>query len=121
MLLTVPDPGLYAVLASPSLLSQAWPGCEREVMTLIHVLRIAEPSLMEALAIGLVAMLTPARNTGSSLLGLTYKRAGLFAVARNYDSGKRVASPHTRPAEVTMLEVQDVAVEGRSAPRKQLG
>lgn len=116
--MTVPDAGLNALLASPVLLSKAWPGCETDVMTLLQVVRLAEPSLVEVLAIGLVAMLTPVTDIGSATIGLTHKRAALTAVARRQGTKERIASPHTRPQEVTMLELQDVAVEGRSALRK---
>jgi hypothetical protein len=120
MLVTVPDTDLCRLLASEALLGQTWPGCEDDVMMLLQVLRLAEPSLLEALAIGLVAMLTPAGDTGSASIGLAYRRAMVSAIARRAKTRERVPSPHTRPQEVTMLEVHDVAVEGRSS-RRQIG
>jgi hypothetical protein len=33
------------------------------------------------------------------------------------ETNERVASPHTRPQEIAILEVHDVVVEGRSALR----
>jgi hypothetical protein len=118
MLLTVPDVGLRTLLESEVLLRQTWPGCELDVMMLLQVLRLAEPSLVEALAIGLVAILTPASDTGSGSISLAYRRAKVSAVAHRAETGERVPSPHSRLQEVTMLEVQDVAVEGRSAYRQ---
>lgn len=118
MFVAVPDAALCALLASPALLSRAWPGAELEVMTLLQVLRVAEPSLVEVLAIGLVAMVTPVAETGSTVIRLVHKRAVLTAAARCRATGERVASPHTRLQEVTMLEVRDLVVEGRSGLRK---
>jgi hypothetical protein len=118
MLVTVPDAGLNALLASEALLRQTWPGCEMDVMLLFQVTRLAEPSLVEVLAIGLVALLTPAGDSSSATIGLAHQRARVSAIARRADTRERVPSPHTRPQEVTMLEVHDVAVEGRSALRQ---
>lgn len=118
MLVTVSDAGLRTLLASELLLRQTWPGCEMDVMMLLQVIRLAEPSLVEVLAIGLIAILTPAGDTGSASIGLAYRRARVSAVARRVETRERVPSPHSRLQEVTMLEVQDVAVEGRSALRQ---
>jgi hypothetical protein len=120
MLVTVPDPELCTLLASDALLRRTWPDRQEDVMMLLQVLRLAEPSLREALTVGLVAVLTPAGDTSSASIGLTHRRALVSAVARNEKTRERVPSPHTRPQEVTMLEVQDVAVEGRSS-RRQIG
>jgi hypothetical protein len=117
MLVTVPDSGLNELLASPELLSQTWPGADQEVMTLVQVLRIAEPSLEEALAVGLVKLLTPATGKASANIGLTHRRTVLTGIARRRDSHSRVLSPHARLGEVTWVEVRDFAVEGRSGLR----
>jgi hypothetical protein len=118
MLVTVTDAGLHTLLASEALLRQTWPGSEMDVMMLLHILRLGEPSLVEVLAIGLVAILTPASDTSNASINLAYQRARVSAVARRVDTRERVPSPHTRPQEVTMLEIKDVAVEGRSALRQ---
>lgn len=117
MLVTVPDAGLSELLASPELLSQAWPGADQEVMTLVHVLRIAEPSLEEALAVGLVRLLTPATGKASANIGLTHRRAVFTGIARRRNNHSRVTAPHSHLGEVTWLEVRDIAVAGRSGLR----
>lgn len=111
--MTIPDDGLAALLASPALLAQIWPGASGEVMMLIHLLRVTGSSLAEVLAIGLVKLLTPSTALPQSLVGLALKTAVLSAVALQED-GQRVAEPHRRTAEVRWLEVTDVAVGGRS-------
>ncbi|WP_163693016.1 hypothetical protein [Mycolicibacterium phocaicum] len=118
MLMTVPDGDLAALLMSPAHLTQTWPGSEREVMMLLHILRMAEPSVRDALAVGLVAMIPVGTDTNSSLIGLTHRSAALTAMALNRKTKEPVTAPHTRPEEVTMLELHDVAVDGRSAIRK---
>jgi hypothetical protein len=117
MLVTVPDAGLNELLASPLLLAQMWPGSNQEVMTLMHVLRIAVPSLDDVLAVGLVKLITPAAGKASASVAVAHKRAVLTGVARRREDGRRVTAPHTRPGEVTWLEVRDLAVEGRSCLR----
>ena len=118
MLMTVPDGNLAALLMSPVHLTQTWPGRERDVMMLLHVLRVAEPSVLDAMAVGLVAMLPPANDSNASTIGLTHRSAALTAIALNGKTKQPVTAPHTRPEQVTMLEVRDVAVDGRSAIRK---
>lgn len=114
MLVTVPDAGLGELLASQMLMEQMWPGTTEEVQTLVHVLRIAEPSLEDALQIGLVRLLTPPAGKPSAVVGLSHRSAVLTGVARR-DDGRHVQDPRSRPREVTWLEVHDVAVGGRSA------
>ena len=115
MILTIPDASLAELIASPVLLAQMWPGASHEVMLLVHLLRMSGSSLADALAIGLVQLLTPAA-TPLPPIGLAFERAILSAIARRED-GERVAHPHSRAAEVTWLEVTDVAVSGRSGLR----
>ena len=117
MLVTVPDAGLSQLLASQLLLSQMWPEVSQEVMMLVHVVRISVPSLAEVLAVGLIALVTPATGKLSADVGLAHKRAVVTGVARRCEDGSRVTSPHSRPGEVTWLEVRDVNVAGCSALR----
>jgi hypothetical protein len=119
MLVTVPDAGLNELLSSPFLLAQTWPGSLQEVMTLVHVLRIAEPSFHEALEVGLIKLITTTSTLrkATATIGVTHKRAVLTGVARRREDGVCVLTPHTCPREVTWLEVRDVAVEGRSGLR----
>lgn len=117
MFVSVPDAGLYELLASQLLLSQMWPGVHQEVMTLVHVLRISVPSLAEVLAVGLVQLVTPATGKLTADMAVTHRRAVITGVARRREDGSRVTSPHRRLGEVTWLEVRDVAVAGSSALR----
>jgi hypothetical protein len=111
--LTVPDAGLETLMASSALVKRVWPSAYQEAMMLIHLLRIATPSLADALALGLIGMLTPASRKPTAEIALAHKGAVLSAVARR-ESGNRVMAPHTRPGDVTHLEVTDLAVAGRS-------
>ena len=116
MTLTVPDAGLAELMASPVLLAQMWPGASHEVIMLIQVLRMSVPSLTEALALGLISLLTPPAGRPTAVISLAYKSAVLSAVARK-KAGARVTSPHARPGEVCRLEVTDLAVGGQSGLR----
>lgn len=115
VILVIQDAGLAELVASPVLLAQVWPGAFDEVMMLIQVLRMAVPSLAEALAVGLVSMLAPA-GTPSPRISLAYRNAVLSAVAGS-EAGDRIAVPHLRPAEVWRLEVTDLVVGGQSGLR----
>jgi hypothetical protein len=114
--LIIPHAGLAQMIASPVLLAQAWPAACGEVMMLIHVLRMSVPSLADALAVGLVSMLTPASGAPSPLVSLAYRTAVLTAVAVS-QSGDLVDTPHLRAHEVRLLEVTDLVVGGRSGLR----
>ena len=83
---------------------------------LIHFLRMSVPSLAEALALGLIAILAPAAGMISSQISLTYRTAVLTADATGED-GAHVGSPQLRPADVRRLVVTDLSVGGRSALR----
>lgn len=117
MLVTVPDPRLSELLASAQLLSETWPGADQEVKTLMHVLRIVDPSLEEVLAVGLVHLLTPGSGKYSAHIGLAYKRVVVTGVARRRENHSRVPASATRPGDVTWLEVHDLVVEGLSGLR----
>jgi hypothetical protein len=116
VLLTIPDPGLAQLIASPMLLAQLWPGASHEVMLLVHLLRMSGASLAEVLVVGLVQLLTPPATTPLPPVGLAWKSVVLSAIARRED-GEPVAEPHARTADITWLEVTDVAVSGRSGLR----
>ena len=116
VILIIQDAGLAELVASPVLLAQVWPGAFDEVMMLIQVLRMSVPSLAEALAVGLVSMLTPAIGTPSPRISLAYRSAVLSAAAAS-EAGDRIAAPHLRPAEVWRLEVTDLVVGGQSGLR----
>ena len=109
--MTVPDASLSELLASQTLLVNAWPETAREVMVLLQVLRSAMPSLADALAIGLVALAAP---TAMSSVELSHRRAALTAIGHRAD-GSTVDAPHSHLSEITRLEVQDVRAEERSS------
>jgi hypothetical protein len=113
VLLTVTDAALEAVMASPALIERTFPGVHQEVMMLIHLLRVSSPSLVDVFAWGLIGILTPASQKPGAAIALAYRQVVLSAIARNKD-GVRVVSPHDRPAEVTRLDVVDLAADGRS-------
>jgi hypothetical protein len=116
VILLIPHAGLAQMVASPVLLAQAWPAACGEVMMLIHVLRMSVPSLADALAVGLVTMLTPPGGAPSPLVSLAYQTAVLTAVAGG-QSGDLIDTPHLRANEVRRLEVTDLVVGGRSGLR----
>lgn len=114
--MTIPDASLASLMASPALLAQMWPSGSHEVMMLVHLLRMAGPSLAEVLALGLVRLLMPPAAATSSQIWLAHKVALVSANART-GTGDQIAAPHTRPADVVWLEMTDVAVAGRSGLR----
>ncbi len=80
---------------------------------LIHLLKVSTPSLADALAWGLLSVLTPASPKPTAAIAVARRRAVLNATAFGED-GDRVIAPQHRPDEVTRLEVIDLAVAGRS-------
>jgi hypothetical protein len=117
VLVTVPNADLADLMASSVLLSRMWPSACQEVVMLIHVLRISDPSLADALTTGLVSVMTPPLSKSSAEISLTHKSAVLSAVARR-EAGGRITAPHNRPSEIRWLEVTDLAVAGHSALRR---
>ena len=113
MLVTVPDAALEALMASPALLKRMWPSGYEEAMMMIQLLRVATPSLADALVLGLITMLSPASRRMTAEVTLTFRAAALTAVARG-KAGNRVMAPHTRAGDVVRLDVTDLAVAGRS-------
>jgi hypothetical protein len=113
VLVTVPDAALEALMASPVILRRVWPSGYEEAMMLIHVLRVATPSLADALVLGLITMLSPASRQVTAEVTLAFRAAALTAVARG-TGGKRIIAPHTRAEEVVRLDVTDLVVAGRS-------
>lgn len=114
MLVTVPDPTLYELLASHARLLQAWPEAAIEVMKFITVLRNSTPSLADALTLGLVVLAAPAAAIAG--LDLRYRRAAVSAVGRRSD-GTEVKRPHEHLGEITCIEILDVTVDGHSGLR----
>jgi len=111
---TVGDSGLAGLLNSSALLAKTWPGAHREAAVLIQILRISDPSLADAMRIGLINVLTPTDGQARTHIALGHKRAILTAEARDR-KGDTIESPHNKPGQVEWLEVLDVAVAGLSA------
>ena len=116
VLVTVPNADLAEIMASSVLLSRMWPSACQEVGMLIHVLRISDPSLADALTTGLISVVTPPSGKPSAEISLAHKSAVLSAIARR-EAGGRVTAPHNRPSQIRWLEVIDLAVAGHSAMR----
>jgi len=116
MLLVVPDAGLSELLTSSVLLLQIWPAAVLDVQMLITVLRMSVPSLSEALATGMVTLMSPVNGGAFNLLVLESRGVRLLALAQTED-GEAVRAPHEHLATVTRLEVFDVQAEGLSALR----
>jgi hypothetical protein len=77
---------------------------------LIHVLRIADPSLADALAIDVV---TPSASGWAEQIELEHRSAAIRAVPRTR-AGEPVGDPLVNATEVEWLEVRDLAVDGLS-------
>lgn len=114
--MSVPDRSLAAFLGSSKALAQKWPGTHPEAVMLMHVLRISHPSLADALRTGLIHMITPPATGAGSRISLVHKSAIIVANARN-EIGNTVLSPHTRPKQVTWIEILNLAVGGLNAIR----
>lgn len=110
------DTGLAGLLNSSASLTKTWPDAHREAAMLIQILRISDPSLADAMHIGLISLLTPTNGQARTHVALGHKRAVLTAEARDR-KGDAIDSPHNRPQEVEWLEVLDIAVAGLSATR----
>ncbi|RKS78639.1 hypothetical protein BZB76_0056 [Actinomadura pelletieri DSM 43383] len=113
MILTFPDPLLAQAVGSSSLLSQTWPVAFGEVMILLHILRLAAPSLVSALATGLVSVIVPRTAEVSSRIMLAHRTVTIDAVAKG-EGDVEVLHPHLVPAAVPKLDVADLVVAGRS-------
>ncbi|MEO3810786.1 hypothetical protein ABGB17_17440 [Sphaerisporangium sp. B11E5] len=120
MILTFSDPALAQAVGSPDLLSQTWPVAVGEVMLLLHVLRMAAPTLLNALATGLVRIIAPRTAEASSRIMLSYKAVILSAVAKG-ENDAEVLSPHLVPDGVSRLEIAELFVGGQPALRKVAG
>lgn len=115
MLLVVPDAGLDALLRSPMLIEQMWPGASREVMVLFtFLMNPAFATLREVLLLGLVGLMTPAAGANLARISLSYRSVVLVALAGNAD-WKLIESPYERLDSVEALQILDVAVGGRAA------
>ena len=109
MKLTVPNERLLALITSSAALETAWPQECQSVKKLWLVLQMSEPSLAEALQLGVLA---PPRTEGE-LLVIQYAAAAIWSVPRRKPGGPKLA-PTTSPREIACLEVTDVAAAGRS-------
>lgn len=113
VILTSSDAALAALLVSPLLLAQAWPGVCEEVKTLIHVLRMALATLADALDIGLVDVVAPRMAVPAGQISLTCGSAMLTAVAKD-ETGEVICDPQDHPALVRRLEIISLTAGGRS-------
>jgi hypothetical protein len=113
VILVIPDETLDQLIASSALLAATWPGACEEIKLLIQVLRMSWPSLAEALALGLIGILTPPGGVSTSLISLVHRTVVLTAMACN-EAGAPVGTPHLRPDEVQWLDITDLVVGGGS-------
>jgi hypothetical protein len=116
VILVAPDAGLAQLITSPLLLAQMWPAAAEEVKVLIQALRHSFPSLAEALAMGLIAVLAPVAGLISPQISLAYRTAVLKADATG-QNGEHITAPHQHLAEVRRLVVTDLSAGGRSGLR----
>jgi hypothetical protein len=119
--LTVPDPDLCALLASEALLARTWPNQWQEAQMLIHALKIADPTLTQALQTSLVRVTptrrTPGRGERSSGRGTTIDliHRGVTMSARALTlNGSPVEDAASNPAKVQWLDVRDFTAAGLS-------
>jgi hypothetical protein len=96
-------------MASVAMLKRTWPAYHDEAMMLIHLVRVAAPSLADVLALGMISVLAPTPRASAATIQLAYRTAVLGAVAY-CANGDQVPAPHLHPSEVTHLEVTDLAV-----------
>jgi len=117
--MTVVDTGLAQIITSSVALAQMWPGASDQVMLLIHVLRMAAPSLAEVFQLGLVTMIIPSPERISSEITLEYGSVVMTAIAMGLE-GESILQPHLQPAAVRRLEITDLVAGGRSGLRLRM-
>ncbi|MGV9385035.1 hypothetical protein ACWDRB_55165 [Nonomuraea sp. NPDC003707] len=117
--MTVMDTGLAQIITSSVALAQTWPGASDQVMMLIHVLRMAAPSLVEVFQLGLVTMIIPPPERISSEITLKFRSVVMTANAKGQE-GESILQPHLRPAAVRRLEITDLVAGGRSGLRLRM-
>ena len=91
---------------------RTWPQAGDDVLLLVHILKISQPSLAQALATGLVVLATWSQRDAE--LTLAAGDAVVRGLAQD-DNGGPVPDPRRRAHEVLQLLVLDVVAEGRSA------
>lgn len=112
MILASSDATLAELLTSSAAIAQTWPRAGDDVLLLVHILKISLPSLADALATGLVVLVTCSPRDAE--LTLSAGDAVLRGLAQD-DLGGRIADPRRRAREVLQLQILDVVAEGRSA------
>ena len=115
VILTVPDAGLAALLASPAALSNAWSAAWEDVKVFLQVLR-KSASLAHALALGMVELVAPSTEIPPGQVTLADGPIVLSAMAAD-EAGGAVLAPHLAPASVRRLAVTEVTVGGHSGFR----
>jgi hypothetical protein len=113
VILTVPDPGLEALLASAALLPGVRSAAAEDIKVIIGALLLAFATLADALKNGLIHLLAPVLGTAASQISLCCGEVVVSAFASDRQ-GNPVIDPHLRPADVWRLAVSDVTVDGSS-------
>ena len=109
--MVVSDAPLRRLLESEALIRSTWPHVNGDVLVLVELLQVTEPSLAEVLETGLVGL--GAASPRNSVVTLVHEGASVLAVSQD-DDGGRVAKPMTNPEKVVCLDIVDVQAEGRS-------
>jgi hypothetical protein len=120
MIISVPNPGLEALLASAALLAQMWPTAAEDVMVILGALMLAGRTLADVLQNGLVRMLAPVAGAAESQVSLACGQVVISAFAADR-RGEPVLGPHLRPSDVWRLAVADLAVGGISVLSQAAG
>jgi hypothetical protein len=115
MILTVPDAGLDALIASPSALSNTWSTAWQDVKAFLQFLRKAA-SLGHVVAMGMVELLTPSKDASPGQVVLADGPIVLNGIAGD-QSGVTILAPYVETASVQHLRVTDLTVGGRSGLR----
>jgi hypothetical protein len=115
MILTVPDAGLDALLASPFALSNTWSTACEDVKAFLQFLRKAA-SLGHVVAMGMVELLTPSKDASPGQVVLADGPIVLNGIAGD-ESGVTILAPYVETASVRHLMVTDLTVSGRSGLR----
>jgi hypothetical protein len=106
------DAALAQLLSSSTAITRTWPQAGEDVRLLVHLLKISQPSLAQALRTGLVVLASWSHREAG--LTLVSGAAVLHGVAQD-NTGSPIPDPHGRAHEVRQLLVLDVVAEGRSA------
>ena len=115
MILTVPDAGLDALLASPSALSNTWSTAWEDVKAFLQFLRKAA-SLGHVVAMGMVELLAPSKDASAGQVVLADGPIVLNGIAGD-ERGVTIMAPYVETALVRHLMVTDLTVGGRSGLR----